>query len=70
MTLRVVTEDKAIDQESPTWRNATPEALLRDEARLGYWRAVMKGNKKRIASALKAWRDLLHVPKTRMTNGS
>ena len=40
---------------------------LLDEARLGYWRAVLSGNQKRTASALKAWSDLLRVPLTRKT---
>jgi hypothetical protein len=54
-------------QEEPSWRNATPEALLRDQVRLSYWKAVISGNQKKIVSTLKAWSDLLHVKRTRKT---
>lgn len=49
----------------PDWTIPTPDWPLLDEARLGYWRAVLSGNQKRIASALKVWSDLLRVPKLR-----
>jgi hypothetical protein len=49
------------------WSIPTKDWPLLDEARLGYWRAVLSGNQKRIASALKAWSDLLRVPLTRKT---
>lgn len=45
------------------WTIPTPDWPLLDEARLGYWRAVLTGQEKRIASALKAWSDLLRVPR-------
>lgn len=59
MTLKVVLDEQGNVAQPPYYCVPIPEALLRDEARLGYWRAVIKGNPKRIASALKAWSDLL-----------
>lgn len=58
---------RAYDEEEPTWRNASPESILRDTARLGYWAAVIKSNPKRIAAALKAWSFLLQVKRIRKT---
>ena len=70
MTLRIVTNEEGEVAPLPAHAIPTAHFLLIDEARLGYWRAVIKGHPKRIASALKAWKDLLSVPRTRVTNGS
>lgn len=52
----------------PTWREPSAHWLKLDEARLSHWRAKLEGGD--VVATLKAWAALLHVPKTRMTNGT
>lgn len=70
MTLKVVRDEEGNVAPPPAHTIPSPHYLLLDKARLAYWKAVIKGNPKKIASTLKDWATLLHVPKTRVTNGS
>ncbi len=52
------------DEDYADWNQPTPEWPLLMEIRMGYHRALLTGNKRKIANALKAWADFLHIPRT------
>lgn len=70
MTLKVVLNEDGEVAPPPHYTIPSAHWLLLDQVRLGYWAAVISGRPTRIAKALRAWQDVLHVPKTRVTNGT
>lgn len=52
-----------VTEEEAWWRKPSAHHLKLDEARLNYWRAKIAGED--LTAPLKAWADLLHVPRTR-----
>jgi len=70
MTLKVVLNEEGEVAPPPHYTIPSPHWLRLDKARLAHWAAVISGDQKKITSTLKAWAALLHVPKTRVTNGT
>lgn len=51
---------------SPTWAQNSPWFDKADQLRLNYWRAIRSGEiASSVSAALKAWKDHLHVPRTK-----
>ena len=67
-SLKVVKTEAVTEDERPWWYTPSAAYLALDEARLSHWRAKLEGGD--VVATLKAWAALLHVPKTRMTNGT
>lgn len=62
--LKVVTEDDP--PARPYYFTPSPWYLKADTLRLNYWRAIRSGEiASTVAAALQAWKDHLHVPRTK-----